>query len=213
VAEVGREKVLKPGEVLFREGDPGDQMYLIRSGKIKITKGEGKEEKVLAVLKEGDFFGEMAIIDGSPRSASALSVDEVKLIIIDKDAFFSKIKENPLIEYVLETLAKRLRAADEQIKLLMIKNEERRVVAMLLTRAKESGKKQPDGSIEVPGGLNYEYMGNVAGVDQEKVKLFVERLIKVGLLKVEDNRLLIKSIPELEDYLRYISLKERFEKV
>ncbi|HID32791.1 MAG TPA: Crp/Fnr family transcriptional regulator [bacterium (Candidatus Stahlbacteria)] len=213
VAEVGREKILKSGEVLFREGDPGDQMYLIRSGKIKITKGEGDEEKVLAVLKEGDFFGEMAIIDGSPRSASALAVDEVKLIIIDKDAFFSKIKENPLIEYVLETLTRRLRAADEQIKLLMIKNEERRVVAMLLTRAKESGKKQPDGSIEVPGGLNYEYMGNVAGVDQEKVKLFVERLIKVGLLKVEDNRLLIKSIPELEDYLRYISLKERFEKV
>ena len=90
----GMEKKLADGEVLFREGERGDVMYLIREGKIKITKGGDDDEKVLAVLKEGDFFGEMAIIDGSPRSASAIAATPASLLVIDKETFKSKIREN-----------------------------------------------------------------------------------------------------------------------
>lgn len=140
--EEGKTRKLNAGEALFHEGDVGDAMYLIRQGKIKIIKGRGDEEKVLAVLKEGDFFGEMAVIDGSPRSASAFAVDEVALLMIDKETFHAKTKENPLISYILETLSRRLRAADEQIKLLMIKSEERRVIALLLTRVRRAAKRQ-----------------------------------------------------------------------
>ena len=89
----GMEKKLESGEVLFDEGEKGDVMYLIREGKIKITKGKGEDEKVLAILKEGDFFGEMAIIDGSPRSAGAIAASTVSLLVIDKETFKSKIKE------------------------------------------------------------------------------------------------------------------------
>jgi CRP-like cAMP-binding protein len=210
MADEGKLRKLSPGDVLFREGDTGDMMYLIRQGKIKIVKGRGEEEKVLAVLKEGDFFGEMAIIDGSPRSATAVAVDEVGLLTIDKETFHSKIRENPLISYVLETLSRRLRAADEQIKLLMIKSEERRVIALLLTRGKETGKKI-DGGVEI-SPFSLEAFTNMVGIEFAKVKEFVDRLVSARLMSFEGDKLSIKSIADLEDYLRYITLKEKFER-
>lgn len=207
----GMEKTLNPGEMLFNEGDKGDVMYLIKEGQIKITKGKGPDEKVLAVLKEGDFFGEMAIIDGSPRSATATAISKTSLLIIDKETFKSKIRENPLIEYILETLTKRLRNADEQIKLLTIKSEERRVVAYIITKAKEIGKSTAEG-IEI-SPFSLESMSLTTGIELSKVKDYVDKLCQVKLVGLKNNNLVIKGVEDLDDYLRYIALKEKFEKL
>ncbi len=207
----GMEKTLNPGEVLFNEGDKGDVMYLIKEGQIKITKGRGPDERVLAVLKEGDFFGEMAIIDGSPRSATATAISKTSLLVIDKETFRTKIRENPLIEYILETLTKRLRNADEQIKLLTIKSEERRVVAYIITRAKEIGKSTSEG-IEI-SPLSFESMAVTTGIELNKLKDYVDKLCQVNLVSLKNNGLVIKAVEDLDDYLRYIALKEKFEKI
>ena len=204
----GMEKKLEQGEVLFNEGEKGDVMYLIREGKIKITKGKDEDEKVLAVLKEGDFFGEMAIIDGSPRSAGAIAASTVSLLVIDKETFRSKIKENPLIEYVLETLSRRLRTTDEQIRLLTIKSEERRIVAYIITKAKETGTKT-DAGIEIPG-FSYENVTHITGIEQEKVEKYIKNLQQARLMSLKDNILTIKAVEDLDEYLRYIALKEKF---
>lgn len=207
----GMEKKLADGEVLFREGEKGDVMYLIREGKIKITKGGDDDEKVLAVLKEGDFFGEMAIIDGSPRSASAIAATPASLLVIDKETFKSKIRENPLIEYVLETLTKRLRTTDEQIRLLTIKSEERRVVAYIITKAKETGTKVTDGIQITPFSL--ENLAHLTGIDEGKIKGYVDNLVKANLVTLADNAMTIRGVADLDDYLRYIALKEKFERI
>lgn len=204
----GMEKKLQQGEVLFDEGEKGDVMYLIREGKIKITKGKGEDEKVLAILKEGDFFGEMAIIDGSPRSAGAIAASTVSLLVIDKETFKSKIKENPLIEYVLETLSRRLRTTDEQIRLLTIKSEERRIVAYIITKAKETGTKT-DAGIEIPG-FSYENINHITGIEQDKVEKYIKNLQQARLMSLKDNVLTIKAVEDLDEYLRYIALKEKF---
>jgi CRP/FNR family cyclic AMP-dependent transcriptional regulator len=206
----GMEKKLTPGEILFEEGDKGEVMYLIREGKIKITKGKGEDEKVLAVLKEGDFFGEMAIIESAPRSASAIAATNVSLLVIDKETFRSKIKENPLIEYVLETLSRRLRAADEQMRLLTIKSEERRIVAYIITKAKESGKKVENGIEITP--LSYSSLATITGIDETKVKGYIDDLSKATLVTVQGESLIVKGIEDLDEYLRYIALKEKFAK-
>ncbi len=207
----GMEKQLKEGEVLFNEGDRGEIMYLIREGKIKITKGKGAEEKTLAVLKEGDFFGEMAIIDGSPRSAGAVAVTPVSLLVIDKESFKAKLSENPLIEYVLETLSRRLRTADEQIRLLTIKSEERRVLAHIITKAKEVGK-ETEGGIEI-SPFSIENLGHITGIEESVVKDYVNKLVLVNLVTLRENSLIVKGVSDLDDYLRYIALKEKFEKI
>jgi CRP/FNR family cyclic AMP-dependent transcriptional regulator len=202
---------LEPGEILFNEGDRGEIMYLIREGKIKITKGRGDEEKTLAVLKEGDFFGEMAIIDGSPRSAGAVAVTPVSLLVIDKESFKAKLRENPLIEYVLETLTRRLRTADEQIRLLTIKSEERRVLAHIITKAKETGK-ETEGGVEI-SPFSFENLAHITGISENKVKDYVNKLVQVNLVALHENSLLIRGVADLDDYLRYIALKEKFEKI
>jgi CRP/FNR family transcriptional regulator/CRP/FNR family cyclic AMP-dependent transcriptional regulator len=207
----GMEKHLEAGEVLFLEGDKGEIMYLIREGKIKITKGKGDEEKTLAVLKEGDFFGEMAIIDGSPRSAGAVAVTPVSLLVIDKESFKEKLRENPLIEYVLETLTRRLRTADEQIRLLTIKSEERRVLAHIITKAKETGKETEGGTEISP--FSTESLAHITGMSENKVKDYVSKLVQVNLVTLGENSLLIRGVTDLDDYLRYIALKEKFEKI
>ena len=204
----GMEKKLQQDEVLFDEGEKGDAMYLIREGKIKITKGKGEDEKVLAVLKEGDFFGEMAIIDGSPRSAGAIAASVVSLLVIDKETFKSKIKENPLVEYVLETLSHRLRTTNEQIRLLTIKSEERRIVAYIITKARETGTKTETG-IEIPG-FSYENITHITGIEQEKIEKYIKNLQQARLMSLKDNVLTIRAVEDLDEYLRYIALKEKF---
>lgn len=152
----------------------------------------------------------MAIIDDSPRSASAIAATSVSLLVIDKETFISKIKENPLIEYILETLSRRLRTTDEQIRLLTIKSEERRVVAYIITKAKETGKKT-DLGIEITP-FSYENVSYITGIEQSKINNYIRNLEKANLVSVKDNTMILKGIEDLDDYLRYIALKEKFEK-
>lgn len=206
--KTGYEKQLNTGEVLFKDGDPGDEMYLIKSGKIRISKAAGDVEKTLAILKEGDFFGEMSVIDGSPRSATATAIEPVELVIFDREVFMNQVRENPLMEYILHTLIKRLRETDEQIQYLLIKNEEKRLVAMLLTRAREGT--QMDKGILINLSFSYESFANLVGATVEKTKSIVENLLKAGLISIEGDKFYVTNQRNLEEYLSYITLKEKF---
>ncbi len=204
----GFEKQLNTGEVLFKDGDRGDEMYLIKSGKIRISKSAGEVEKTLAVLKEGDFFGEMSVIDGSPRSATATAIEPAELVIFDREVFMNQVRENPLIEYVLHTLIRRLREADEQIKFLLIKNEEKRLIAMLLTKAREGT--QTDKGILIDFSFSYENLADLVGTTVEKTKSIVDNLLKTKLIIIESDKIYVDNQRSLEEYLSYITLKEKF---
>ncbi len=204
----GFEKQLNTGEVLFKDGDRGDEMYLIKSGKIRISKSAGEVEKTLAVLKEGDFFGEMSVIDGSPRSATATAIEPAELVIFDREVFMNQVRENPLIEYVLHTLIRRLRDADEQIKFLLIKNEEKRLIAMFLTKAREGT--QTDKGILIDFSFSYENLADLVGTTIEKTKSIVDNLLKTNLITIKSDKIYINNQRNLEEYLSYITLKEKF---
>ena len=206
--KTGYEKQLNTGEVLFKDGDPGDEMYLIKSGKIRISKPAGDVEKTLAVLKEGDFFGEMSVIDGSPRSATATAIEPTELVIFVREVFMNQVRENPLIEYVLHTLIRRLRETDEQIKYLLIKNEEKRLIAMLLTKAREGT--QTDKGILVGMSFSYDTFADIVGTTEEKTKEIVGNLLKGRLVEIEGDKLYVSNQRNLEEYLSYITLKEKF---
>jgi CRP-like cAMP-binding protein len=104
------------GHVLFHEGDDGEEMYIIQSGKVAIKKQVKDGEAVLATLEKGDFFGEMAILERMPRSAAAEIVEEGDLIVINGETFGDMIKANPEIAVrMLRKYSLRLRDADRQI--------------------------------------------------------------------------------------------------
>jgi len=203
------ERQLMPGEVLFKEGDAGEVMYFIRKGKIKISIGEEEREKVLKILKEGDFFGEMAVIDGSPRSASATAIEETDLIIIDKEAFVSKINENPLVAYVIEELTRRVRTLDEQLKYMTIKSDEERIIHFILARAKQQGTPMDEG-VRLDK-ISPETISYITGVDGQKVVEYLGRLEDVELIKVDGDEITVHNVPNLEEYIRYLKLRDKFK--
>ncbi|MEJ5165961.1 MAG: cyclic nucleotide-binding domain-containing protein [Thermoanaerobaculia bacterium] len=104
----------KKGEVIFREGDLGTEMFVIQKGKVEVRKKIGAEEQVLSVLEKGDFFGEMAILEGMPRSATAIALEDTDCIVINEATFDNMIKENVEIAIrMLRKLSKNLRRTTE----------------------------------------------------------------------------------------------------
>jgi len=109
-------KIYADGEVICSEGEAGDVMYVIQSGKIKITKKTetGKDLKV-AMLKSGDFFGEMSLFDKLPRSATATAVGDAQLLSIDKKKFFKTIDRDPTLVFrMLESMSSRIRNLNDE---------------------------------------------------------------------------------------------------
>lgn len=122
VLTISKEKKVKKNEIIFREGDIGDAFYLIVTGSVRIsTMVPGVGEEALTILKEGEYFGEMALIDDAPRSASAIANDDTMLLCIGKDEFRKLLERQTDIAYKLlwiftKTLSARLRKTDEQLK-------------------------------------------------------------------------------------------------
>jgi len=120
IADISIEKVFEAGDIVFNEGDIGDVLYIIKKGSVKIFKKlESGEEKTLAVLKEQQYFGEMAILDDSTRSASARAAEDSILLSVDKENFREVVKEFPEIAFeIFKVFSQRLREANKEISAL-----------------------------------------------------------------------------------------------
>lgn len=100
VAKVSEHKFYKPGETIMREGEPGGTLYVIKNGEIKITRAfHQQEDIVLTILRDDEFFGELSLIDGRARSASAIAMNEVELILLSKEKFDPFAAKFPLAGY------------------------------------------------------------------------------------------------------------------
>ena len=119
--EHGVIKIFEDGEPIFKQGDAGDEMYVVSPGKVKILKEVEDREVALAVLEPKDFFGEIALF-GHPRSASAQAMGKTELIALDKNTFLSFINE-PLVWNVLERWSERLKNIYDQLASSVIKEQ------------------------------------------------------------------------------------------
>jgi len=104
------ERVCAPGEVIVKEGQAGREMFIIRSGRVTISKRVGERETELAVLGKGDFFGEMSLLEGQPRDATARAVRETKLLVIQPGGLLIRIRRDPTFAYeMLQKMSGRVR--------------------------------------------------------------------------------------------------------
>jgi CRP-like cAMP-binding protein len=111
--ELGR--VYSEGEIIFREGDEGDRMYVVQSGMVRITKKTVSGELTIATLKTGEIFGEMAVFDKMPRSATAVAAGEARILTIDKGKLLQTISRDPTIVFkMIESMSYRIRKLDEE---------------------------------------------------------------------------------------------------
>ena len=109
-------KMYSDKEVFFKQGDVGSCMYVIQQGEVEVIGREADHEVILAVLKEGDFFGEMAIFEREVRSATVRAKGEARVITVDKKTLLRRIQEDPSLAFnILKTLSRRVRQLDTQI--------------------------------------------------------------------------------------------------
>lgn len=104
-------------QVIFEEGSAADEMYLIHSGKVVITtRREDGDAVTLAVLNPGDFFGEMALVDDSPRSGTATAADDTQLLVLDRPKFIFTVRQQPQFALsIMHTLCQKIRELDQQV--------------------------------------------------------------------------------------------------
>lgn len=203
-ARYGREYV--PGDVLFREGESGDVMFVIQSGAVRVTKSVAGEDKVLAVLGPGEFVGEMAILNGKPRNATATVVEPSRCLVVGAQTLQAMLLRNPEIAVrLIKKLAKRLDAANALVEILMHRDPKARVMLALARHAEAFGEQTSEG-IRVrtsPADIARE-----VDVDRETVDEVMARLRRLKLLAdgppgsaaivVADMRRLIDFIEFLE---------------
>ena len=204
-------KDIPKGTVLFRECDPGKEMYVIQSGKVAISKKVRDVEKVLAVLGPGEFFGEMAIISNKPRNASAIIEEEARLLVIDPRTFESMIRGNAEIAVrMIKKLADRLSDADAQIETLLLADPHSRVVHHILQQCQTRGRQGEDG-IEID--FSSRELTRELAVGEPAIRFFLHRLERGGLIEVQGDRVLVRDTARLFDFLRFLEMKWKFGEI
>jgi CRP/FNR family cyclic AMP-dependent transcriptional regulator len=138
-----------PGQIIFHHGDPGGLLYIIIRGKVKIAHStpEG-QEALLAILGEDDFFGELALLDDSPRSATAEAIQVTETLTLHRDEFISFISNNPKFSlHVLKTLARNIRRLNSQLSDVFFLDLPARLARTLLTLAEQHGRVTVEGIV------------------------------------------------------------------
>jgi len=189
------------GTMIFHQDDPGHSLYIIASGQVRIFRisAEGYEMSV-AIFGEGDVFGELAIIDGQPRSASAVAMTDVETLILHREDFVHHLHSSPRMAIgVLEVLSQRLRTTTDYAESLVALDVYGRVVRELVTLADQHGQVTKEGVlIDIP--LTQTELASLVGTSRESVNKVLGRLRDAGLVRLQRNRILLLNIDEMRNW-------------
>lgn len=203
-------KSFPKGAVLFRDGESNREMYVIHSGRVKITKQVKDAEKTLALLGPGEFFGEMATLLDKPRSATAEAIEDSFLIVIEPQTFETMISTDAgIAAKIIKKLAGRILEADEKIESLMLKDNMSRVVHILMRMAETGGIKE--GNV-VKVSITPRELAEEAGIDVHVVKDLMERLSQVNIVTLEEKAISIKGMHKLK-FLDFLELEKKSGKI
>ena len=175
-----------PGHVIFAEGEPGDRLYIIISGKVKIgNRSPNGQETLLAILGPSDMFGELSVFDPGPRTSSATTITEVRAVSMDRDALRAWIADRPEIaEQLLRVLARRLRRTNNNLADLIFTDVPGRVAKLLLQLAQRFGT-QDDGALRVTHELTQEEIAQLVGASRETVNKALAEFAHRGWIRLD----------------------------
>jgi len=185
-------QVYKKDNMVLIEEEVGSTMFVILSGRVKISRisDEGREV-ILSILVDGDFFGEMSILDGQTRSANAVTLEDTEMLIIRRENFLQMLYNYPQIAInLLKELAHRLRRSDAQIKSLSLQNALGRVASTLLRIADDSGIIK-QGRVEIAHLPPQQDLANMAGTSRETISRVIKSLSQLDYVKKEGSKLII----------------------
>ena len=194
VVEVARERSYPKNSVILFEDDPGDALYVVATGQTKVVLiGEDGREVILSVLGEGEFFGEMALIDDEPRSAHVIAMEDSSLIVLRREDFQGILMHAPGIALaLLKELSRRLRRVDEKVGSLVLLDVHGRVAQLLLELADET-----DGQ-RITRRLTHHTIAQMIGSSRETVSRTMREFVDKGLIDVSRKDILIRDRGTLE---------------
>jgi CRP/FNR family transcriptional regulator, cyclic AMP receptor protein len=191
------------GETVFHEGDPGDRLYVIVEGKIKLGRASGDgRENLLAVLGPGEMFGELSLFDPGPRNAAGTAVADSVLIGMGSDDLDAWLRGRPEVaRHLLRALARRLRRTNEALADLVFSDVPGRVAKALLDLSERFGRPTDDG-LRVAHDLTQEELAQLVGASRETVNKALADFASRGWLRLEARAVVLLDIDRLRKRAR-----------
>ena len=197
LASSARRRLYPKGQIIFHRGDPGDSLHIIVNGEVRIMlpSREG-EEMTLARLGPGDFFGDLCLFDGGPRSATAIAVEATETTVVERYRFIEWLQSRPAAAIaVLAAVAGRLRAADELVGTLAFLDVHSRLARKLIDLAGPAA----EGS-QVELRLSQDELASMVGVTRESVNKHLRFFKKRGAIDVYRRRIVLRSLDDLRRF-------------
>ena len=194
LSRVANVRRFEAGETVFRESDPAEQFFVILQGSVKVfVDSPDGREVVLTHLLAGDFFGEMALLEGEARSASVTAMTDSEVVAIARDDFFAALAADfSLAKKVLQALSARLRRANEVIESLALQDVGGRLARYLLRLADESGQPPVDGYFVVHRPTHQE-IANSIGATRETVTRMLKQFEDRKLIRIKGSLVWVPS--------------------
>lgn len=193
-ADVTREKFYPKGSVILFENDPGDSLFVVRAGRVKVVLiGEDGREVILTVLGVSDHFGELSLIDDRPRSAHVIAMDDSHLLVLRREDFRARVEASPRVAWaLLSELSRRLRRADDKIGGLVLLDVPGRIARLLVDLADEAGGQAIEKS------LTHQTIAQMIGASRETVSRAMKDFQDAGWITVERRRIALADRASLE---------------
>ena len=194
IASLLIERRFPKNKIIVEEGLPGDYMYVIREGRVKVTKlsGDGREQ-ILALLEAGDFFGEMALLEQAPRSATVRALTETRMLALSRRDFLHLLESSPdLAMAMIRELTRRLRRVDEQANSLSFQRVEERTKGVLVRLSREQLQGAHRGRFMTPQ-LTHQQIADMIGTSRETVTRVLKDLRADGWLEQDGKQYVVPS--------------------
>lgn len=203
------------GDVIFQEGDAATEAFLLQEGRVRLIKRVRAVERSLMVLKPGDLFGESALIPGSPRTSTAIALSDGAALALDQTTFQGLLETHPGVAgRMVQQLIRRLRDAEDQIELMMLRDAQSKIVSALIkaaTQALGAGAARQDGVLRV--AVSPMELSSRVGLDVDAVKRGVQRLREGHYVRVVDEQLEVLDLDALRRLYGLLGVKDEIRGV
>jgi CRP/FNR family cyclic AMP-dependent transcriptional regulator len=194
-----------PNDIIFCEFEPGNEFYFIQSGRVKIVKIINNREKTVDVLTAGDVFGEMAILEEEPRSASAIALDRVKLLKFHRDNFDTLLQGTPQLAYkLLVIFSKRIYDAKRRLMILLLEEPNIKVMDVLIMLAEQDS--HLDFQNEISLQVTPQQVANWAGMAEEDATKELSHLSKIDKIELFGDKIVVRNI---RDFQRVVNSRRK----
>ena len=207
-------RIYPKNTMFFSESEPGSEMFIIQKGRVKITKIVDEQEILIAILKPGEFFGEMALLENKPRSASAIAHDDdVSVLVVEKTNFERMVKtQAELITRLTITLAERIWTVGRTLANASINNPTGRLYDQLLLQLEKN-------RVPINRSNNYTFdfgpkeLINMVGLSHADGNLHTRKLIENNKISIVNNRIFVSDVEEIQKQTKHFRRMEKLQKI